>query len=165
MAKITTGDLIGDVSVLDFVRERLVRRAYPLDANHDERRCKRCRCFLRPTNGEQHCDPCMVVLKTRKGRYAERMPSQCNPNYELMPLWYSAFKRKPNLFLKYYSSFLPRTRITETWRDRATAYSLLHIFGPGAIADCFKRERPATFDLTWGKLRDWLWPKSLEYSE
>lgn len=85
-------------------------------------------------------------------------------NYELMPIWFDTFKRKPNLFRKYHSSYAPRVRITEAWRDRALAFSLLHIFGPGVIANIVKQESRGVSGLTWGKLRDWLWPKSLEGS-
>ena len=79
MAKISSGAIIGDMSHLD-----LMHRGFPMDVKRDERRCKRCRCFLRPTNGAQHCDPCITAIHQRKGKYEVNMPNTVNPEYQLL---------------------------------------------------------------------------------
>ena len=55
-----------------------------LEVEREQRRCKRCKCFLRSTNGESNCDPCIMAMHKRKGKYEDGKVPGNSPEYELM---------------------------------------------------------------------------------
>ena len=85
-----------------------------------------------------------------------------DPDYELLPVWGGALRRKPELFREFHAAWRPGERITPAWRDRATAFTLLHQFGPPALLELLKQDGMDGRRFAWGSLRDWLWPRELE---
>lgn len=108
-----------------------------------------------------------VLLERRGGRwrisglidYADAMIAP--PLYELLPLWFGAFARKPLMLRRFFETYSPAVRMTRRFRDRAAAFTLIHLFGPASIVQILKKDKrdPALMD--WDSFRDWLWPPAV----
>lgn len=109
-----------------------------------------------------------VLLKRRGGRwrlsglidFADALIAP--PFYELMPLWFGAFDRKPSMLRRFLKAYSPAVRINRRFRDRATAFTLIHLFGADCIAWLSRKDRRDPGAMDWNSLRDWLWPSALK---
>ena len=80
-----------------------------------------------------------------------------SPEYEWVALWLGAGRHEPSFFRQILAAYDPALRLDTAYRDRLTAMTLLHLFGPLMLAEL----APPPVD-TWAELRDWLWPIELE---
>jgi aminoglycoside phosphotransferase (APT) family kinase protein len=81
-----------------------------------------------------------------------------SPEYEWVAL-ISAGRRAPAFFRQILAAYDPALRLDAAYRNRLTAMTLLHLFGPLILTEL----EPPPLD-TWANLRDWLWPVELERS-
>lgn len=80
------------------------------------------------------------------------------PLYEIMPLWFGAFARKPFMLRRFLGAYSPGLSIKKGFMDRATAFTLIHPFGPACIAQFLAKDGKDSRSMNWESLRDWLWP-------
>ena len=84
-----------------------------------------------------------------------------DPIYECLPFWHS-MGNDPQGLRAFIRGWRPTARITKAWRERASAYVLLHSEGPGPVLQACRMLRIDPTRLTWNRLCDLLFPPVLD---
>jgi aminoglycoside phosphotransferase (APT) family kinase protein len=78
------------------------------------------------------------------------------PAYEWVVLWFGACNRDPAMFREVLRAYDPALRFDDAFQCQMMAYTFLHRFGAGIIADTLRRVgQPSIYTLA--ELQNWLW--------